>query len=215
MLDRLTECDTWPESPANQNKCLWMLKHICISLKAQTNDCWPGWGQGFNHAQSTAVDTHLFTHAKCSLPLQTRAVHSQICKQTHTHNPVHSSNGNKRQTHNSIQRSPALAVAPIHTPIEAHTPPPLGPLQTVMMACVWEVNGCLLPTTFTLDYSSRLLSGLRGTSPGHHSPSCHHSHKYALFIRNVNEVWGHSVQSDGKWSSVLLDHSIRNDLAVP
>lgn len=124
MLDRLTECDTWPESPANQNKCLWMLKHICISLKAQTNDCWPDWGQGFKHAQSTAVDTHLFTHAKCSLPLQTRAVHSQICKQTHTHNPVHSSNGNKRQTHNSIQRSPALAVAPIHTPIESHTPSP-------------------------------------------------------------------------------------------
>lgn len=71
---------------------------------------------------------------------------------------------------------------------QSHTPPPLGSLQTVMMACVWEVNGCLLPTTFTLDYSSPLLSGLRGTSPGHHSPSCHHSHKYALFIRNVNEV---------------------------
>lgn len=211
MLDRLTECDTWPESPANQNKCLWMLKHICISLKAQTNDCWPGWGQGFKHAQSTLICSHMQNalypcrHVLCT--------HKFANRHTRTIQSIHQMAIKDR--HNSIQRSPALAVAPIHTPIEAHTPPPLGPLQTVMMACVWEVNGCLLPTTFTLDYSSRLLSGLRGTSPGHHSPSCHHSHKYALFIRNVNEVWGHSVQSDGKWSSMLLDHSIRNDLAVP
>lgn len=124
MLDRLTECDTWPESPANQNKCLWMFKHICISLKAQTNDCWPGWGQGFKHAQSTAVDTHLFTHAKCSLPLQTRAVHSQICKQTHTHNPVHSSNGNKRQTQFYTTLTSPGSCSHSHTNRGTHTPSP-------------------------------------------------------------------------------------------
>lgn len=60
-----------------------------------------------------------------STPADTCCALTNLQTDTHTHNPVHSSNGNKRQTHNSIQHSPALAVAPIYTPIEAHTPHPL------------------------------------------------------------------------------------------
>lgn len=75
-------------------------------------------------------------HVLCTHKFANRHTH------THTHNPLHSSNGNKRQTYNSILRLPALAVAPIYTPIEAHAPHTLP--SVLCRLWWWPVFGRLM-----------------------------------------------------------------------
>lgn len=115
--------------------------------------------------------------------LQTRTVHlhtsHQTRSQSHTLHSIHKTA--IKDTHRVISYIHQPWHSLLHTDSDTHTH-----TQTVMMACVWEVNDCLLHTTFTLDYTSRLVSGRRATTPGHWNPFCHRSHMLTTFITNVN-----------------------------
>lgn len=107
------------------------------------------------HGPSTTAHTQLEVHIHTK-----QATNTPLCRQalTDTHDPLYSSDSYKR--HRCMILNYALAFTSTHT--YTHTHHTVCPLQTVMMACVWEVNSCLLLSTFTLDYSSQLLSGQQG-----------------------------------------------------
>lgn len=137
-----------------------MQEYIGASLKVQQMHA-NYYLLGCNHGCKLA-HTHKCTHAQghtiifCATDDSLTVAANTHC--THTHQiAIKKTHTQSYTTHSSPGTSSYS-----HRDTDTHTRPPLCPLQTVMMACVWEVNGCLLLTTFTLDYSSRVVSGQRG-----------------------------------------------------
>lgn len=156
---------------------------MCTEITLDRQTVWDTWSdltpylKVVRDSKSQAASTFAYTHTRLILlnwlrsQLQTHTGHSRTFHHTIIHNPLYPSDSNKR-THTHTHTIPdkhihtpklhllALVLALFCTPTltHLHTQTPLCPLQMMMMAWVWEVNGCLLLTTFTLDYSSRLVS---------------------------------------------------------